>query len=353
MTILVQHLGSLGDTIVSIPALRAIRAEWPAARIVLMHNTWRTPRPGLVSPMDVLDRTGLVDASLPYVGDARRFGKLLVIGQTLRAIRRTHAEIAVFIGPTARSPEALRRDRAFFRAAGITRLIGYHACDAPRPDETGPTQVGTFPLEAQRKLDRLARDGVRAAASPANLRQPLLTPSAADASRVDAWLDARGVTPGMPLVAIGMTTLMPSKVWPHDRFVEIGRRLMQAGVLPIVTGAQADEAAGEALVAAWGGGLNGCGGWSLHESAVLLARCGRYLGLDSGGAHLAAAVGCRCTVITSGFTRPGQWDPLGPGHVILRHHTPCEGCGLEVCPLPDHPCMRGITVDAVWSGLSA
>jgi ADP-heptose:LPS heptosyltransferase len=387
MTIIVQHLGSLGDTIVSIPALRAICAEWPSARVILMHNSWRTPRPGVVSPARVLDRAydaasslgrlgvldrtsdaalsldnhgvsrnarsnndagayaeggdagaGLVDAYLPYAADASGLARLQVIAETWRAIRRMRADLAVFIGPTDRSAAALRRDRAFFRAAGITRLIGFHPCaDA------------NVLHEAQGKLDRLADDGVMAATSPSHMRLPLLTPSTTDTTRVTAWLATHGITPDAPLVAIGPTTMMPSKVWPADRFVELGRRFLSAGVRPIVDGAPSDRANGDGLISAWGGGLNACGSLSLHESAALLARCGRYVGLDSGPAHLAAAVGCRCIVLTSGRARPGQWDPIGSDHVILRHRTPCECCRLEVCPLADHPCMRGLTVDAVWA----
>ncbi|MEZ5316630.1 MAG: glycosyltransferase family 9 protein [Vicinamibacterales bacterium] len=348
MTILVHHTGSLGDTIVTIPSLRALRAEWPDARIVLLHTAGSAARPEAVPSDAVLRGSGLVDEFLPY---ARHVGGLALgreVVRVWRAIRRLAPSAAVFVGPSERAPSALRRDAALYRAAGVRRLYGFRpgaaswrgAADAPAPHE------------AVRKLDRLAADGLTSAADPRWLAAPLIDVDAGNRRAVDAWLDVVAGPHARP-VAVGPETLMPSKLWPKDRFVELGRRLLAGGWCPVIVGSGRDDGSAADWVQRWGGGLDAGGRWSVRESAALLSRCEAYVGVDSGLAHLTAAVARPAVVLTSGRAGIGQWDPLGTGHVVLRHRTPCEGCRLRDCPIEDHPCMTSLSIDTVWTTLTA
>jgi hypothetical protein len=58
-----------------------------------------------------------------------------------------------------------------------------------------------------------------------------------------------------------------------------------------------------------------------------------------------------CVVIQSANSFPGQWDPIGDSHSIVRAIGTCAGCLLQKCPRADHPCMQGITVDRVWKAV--
>ena len=55
----------------------------------------------------------------------------------------------------------------------------------------------------------------------------------------------------------------------------------------------------------------------------------------------------------SGCDKVGHFEPLGEGHIILRHNVSCALCGLieSPCPIKDHPCMTKIDVETVWRAI--
>ncbi|MBK9155792.1 MAG: hypothetical protein IPM25_16560 [Chloracidobacterium sp.] len=69
------------------------------------------------------------------------------------------------------------------------------------------------------------------------------------------------------------------------------------------------------------------------------------------GKKITFAVGTRCFAIYGGRNNPGLWYPLGEGHTLIRRPVACSPCRLHECPVPGHPCMTDITVDAVWEHL--
>ncbi len=320
MTILVHHVGSLGDSIVTIPALRALKAEWPDARLVLLHDGGSPTRPQAVPSSVVFGATSLISEFVPYGRHYRGAALARELVRVWQIIRRLRPWAAVFVGPSERAASALRRDKALYWLAGARRFYGFRAAAAD-----GERAIdGRRGHEAQRKLDRLADDGICSATDPRLLVPPLLDIAAADRITVDGWLDTIGATRDR-LVAVGPETLMAAKLWPKIRFVEVGRRLLANGWQPVLVGSGRGEGAAGDWVAEWGGGHDAGGRWSVGESAALLARCRAFVGVDSGVAHLAAAVARPTVVLTSGRADIGQWDPLGTNHTVLRHRTPCEG----------------------------
>ena len=113
-----------------------------------------------------------------------------------------------------------------------------------------------------------------------------------------------------------------------------------------------DAVLGDALCRAWGErSHNFAGVFSVYESAALLERCCGYLGNDTGTMHLAAMVGTPCVGLFSARDYPGQWEPYGQGHTVLRHETDCAGCMLEVCHERDNECLQRISVDEVFGAV--
>lgn len=332
--LLAHHVGSLGDTIVTIPALRAVRAEWPSHRVALL-----TTSGARLTARDVLDGDGLVDAFLVY--DRALSGPRLVretwrVARWLRQRRFSHV---VSLLPSERAAPAHRRDRWFFRACGIRTVYGYGEV---------PGDVASDAREDRRKLRRLAAAGIRAARAPHDAL-PLLV---LRPEEIEAGTRLAAPRPGRPLVAMGLTANWPSKHWPLERFAAIGRRLNAAGAEVLGVGGPADHAAFESLRAGWGFGVNACG-HPPRITAAALARCRAFLGVDSGSAHLAASVGTPCVVVAWAGMARGQWDPIGTGHAVIRLDVPCGGCRAERCGVAGHPCLTGIAVDPVWEALSA
>jgi ADP-heptose:LPS heptosyltransferase len=350
LKVLVYHIGQLGDTIVSIPALRAVRHYFGQhSRIYMLHDASQR----LVAADAVLEGSGLVDEFIPY-SPAKRFRNKLRTFLTLwRRLRRERFDAVVSLLPSDRSRRALLRDRTFFRACGIPRLIGFRPFRGAeiRPRHLSGRPVRT-PHEAVFRLRRLFAEGI-ANAGENLFALPLLILRREKEAAIDHWLERRRRDPKLPLVALCPGCKKPANSWPAERFVEIARRLVDLSrVELIILGGPAERELADSIVSALDGrAIHAAGCFSVMQSAALLSRCSLLVGLDTGTTHLAAAVGVKCVVIQSANSFPGQWDPLGDGHSVIRVETACEGCLLQECPVAGHPCMQNISVDRVWQAI--
>src|SRR4051794_8897676 len=66
---------------------------------------------------------------------------------------------------------------------------------------------------------------------------------------------------------------------------------------------------------------------------------------NTGPAHLAAAVGTPVVSLFAPTVPAARWRPWAVPHELLHVDVPCAGCRARVCPVPDHPCLGGVTVD--------
>jgi ADP-heptose:LPS heptosyltransferase len=348
--VLVYQIGQLGDTIVSVPALRAVRHHFGQnALLYVLHDVIHR----LVTAEMVLEGSGLVDEFIPYSPEKTLRQTPLTAAKLWRRLRREHFDAAVSLLPSDRPRWSLARDRLFFRACGIHRLLGFRPFPEsdirPRDLAGCPARV---PNEAVLRLRRIFSDGIDIA-SRDFFRSPLLAVSPDRQTTVNAWLERRRKHPSRPLIALCPGCKKPGNAWPPERFLAIARRL--AGLHQfelVILGGPAERVLANFLSDALGGqAVYAAGRFSIMESAALLARCRLLIGLDTGTTHLAAAVGVPCVVIQSANSFPGQWDPLGDRHTVIRADVPCQGCLRQDCGIAGHPCMRDISIDRVWTAI--
>lgn len=337
--LLVHHIGSLGDTIVTIPALRAVRTEWPRHRLALLTTSGHAA----TTARDVLEGDVLVDDFVEYRRTGPRTHVLREVWRVARTIRRRHIDRVVCLLPSARNASALRRDRLFFRACGVRHFHGYDVTSDGRAEQDW-SALG----EHQRKLTRLAADGV-AAARAEHAWMPLLTLRRSEREAGTSLLAS--AAPGRARLAMAVVSNWDSKNWPVQRFLEIGRRAHAIGAEIVGVGGSADGRVFDTLMAEWGFGVNACG-HPVRVTAAALAGCQAFVGPDSGAAHLAASVGTPCVVASWAGSVPRQWDPIGDGHLVVRVPVPCEGCQSAWCRTPGHPCITDLSVEGVWRALA-
>ena len=349
--ILVFHIGSLGDTLVALPAFWAVHDTFADARRVLL--TKAAARSSIPVGRDILDGSGLFDDYVSYDGDHHDYGsnpsrwrKLWGAAQLVRRLRAGRFDLAVYLAPSAREPAQIRRDLLFFRLAGIRHVIGAR---------TLQTVVGdTGVLEAERVLARLRGSAVVAA--PLSQARRDLALNAADRQFIEQWLGRHAP----PLrgrgrwVAFAPGSNLQSKLWPLERFAEVGRELIaRFDIVPVVVGGAEDQPRAVELLQAWGRGIDAAGALSVRQSAALLERCSLFIGNDTGTMHLAAAGGLPCVALFSARDVPGRWEPMGNGHQVLRKEVPCAGCMLVRCDERDRLCMKLISVDEVLRAATA
>ena len=343
--ILVYLFGSLGDTLVAIPALRAVRRNFPDCELSLLQNTQSG---SIVTAAQVIPEE-LVDNYLSYKSYSVGFSKVFDYYRLRRELKKQKFRAVIYLVISERPASSVFRDKLFFRSCGISHLYGFHAFSEK---EIYPLDSNQRPAltdnEAVRKLKRLKIDGINISREK-DLQIPLLKFSENEISETRKWLAVRRRKPKSRLIAIAPGCKTEANMWSLENFIQIGNRLIaDENCEIIVIGGKAEQSDGEKMISRWGEGLNAAGVLTVRQSGTLLSLCNFLIGLDTGTTHLAAAVGTRCLAIYGERNNPGHWYPLGCGHTLIYHPVKCAGCRLFVCPLPNHPCMKGITVDSVW-----
>ncbi len=343
--LLIYRFGHIGDTIASLPSLWALRTHFGNAHFTLLSAL--PSNPGRLPPEEVLPREGLVQKSLKYRGGAD-WRNVLSLGRCALALRHQRYRTLAYLVPSVRRRPDRRRDRLFFRLAGVTSFLGMTGF----PEDPFPRTANLRPVlvsnEADALLHRLGLSGV-SIPEPGEGRMDLgLTNE--ERLRIRQWWQQkgyRGCTRNR-WFALGVGAMWESKRWPVGRYLEVGRRLRaELGLVPVVVGGREDREIGSRLAASWKMGLCAAGELSVRESAALLEGCSFYLGNDTGPMHLAAAVGRPCVGVFSAQDWPGRWHPYGQGHQVLRSDPPCAGCRLPVCSRHLR-CLTDISVDAVY-----
>lgn len=142
----------------------------------------------------------------------------------------------------------------------------------------------------------------------------------------------------------------PSKRWPAERFVEVARRIQDKNLgLPVFIGSHEEKELLSPYLNRLRPNLEDLTGkTSLNELLGLFREADLFIGNDSGPAHLAAWAGCRLLTVFSGTNDFRQWAPWSSKLRILQHSVPCSPCEERVCPLKRQLCLDEITAEEVF-----
>jgi len=345
--VLVFRIGQLGDTLVSVPAMWAVRKYFKGAKITLLSD--EHPDLGYVRASDVLDRSGIVDDFLSYhfikpkKGFLSQSWKMIDLLHELRARKY---DTIVYLAPSWRSESQIRRDRWFFNLSGIKQFFGFGEFQH-FPKKLPGQPLPAVPQEGDLLLERLHKSGIEVPEIGKGRADINITEK--ESRAVERWLTSLPPDGGRTWIAVGPGSKMPAKVWPTERYAEAVRRLIEEfDIWPVVFGGHKDKELGQSLIQQWARGYNAAGALSVRQGIATLAKCSLYVGNDTGTIHMAAAAGIRCVGVYSARDYPGRWEPYGKGHFVLRKNRPCEGCQLQTCIERKAECITSIGVDDVF-----
>jgi ADP-heptose:LPS heptosyltransferase len=318
--ILVVRPDNVGDVLMAGPALRALAAAAPTARIDLLASPAGAAATGLLPWVDEAVVASVSWQQLPG-GNAREDDADPDAGLVATLAERDY-DAAVLLTSFSQSPwpaaEVCRRAGIGVRV-GTSKEFGGGALShwVPAPPDEGH--------QVDRALAVLAGVGVPAADATLYAEVP------ADArDRVVALLADRGVAGPYAVVAPGASC--PSRRWPADRFAATGRELAADGLAVVVSGT-AKEAD---LVAAAADGVPGAvtlaGDLDLPGLAALMAGAAAVVVNNSGGAHLADAVGTPVVELFAGTETVDQYRPRSVPAAVLTREVSCAPCRQLVCP---------------------
>ena len=325
--ILIRATNWLGDGVMSLPAIREVRESFPGAHLTLLARA---------SVADLYARERAIDHVLPYDGDRRR---------AAAELRREGFDSAILL------PNSFDAALLLWMAR-IPRRIGYNrdgrrwlltdAVPAPGPGEI-PRHERFYYLEL------LRRAGIIHEYPPcAEIR--LDGREQAREAGISALRDA-----GVPPPVIGVSpgaAYGDAKRWLPERFAETAASLARTHSAAVALfGSAAERPLCETIAAtirATGAVVhNFAGETTLRQFIDLAAACRLFLTNDSGGMHVASALGVP-TVAVFGATDDTTTGPTGAWSRVIREQVECSPCLLRACPI-DHRCMTRISAERVSS----
>ncbi len=330
----------LGDAVLTLPLIAALKTAWPGADIHFFVRAGLEPlfaaQPELSAVHGFAKRGS--DRSLAA---AARLG-LSLRGQGFDLWISPHTSLrSAFIAALSGAPVRLGYDRPWLSALAYTHTVSR---DFDRLEEIERLMRLLLPLGLPLDLDPV-------------LPTPRLVLPGPDLEAARAWRAGR---PG-PLLGLHPGSTWPTKQWPLQFFADIIARASASGVATAVFGGpgpETDLAARIIAQAKPGPGpiLNLAGTLSLPGLAAHLGLVDAYLTNDSGPMHLAWAQDTPVVALFGPTVRALGFYPRGPGSTVLELDLPCRPCGLHghaACPEGHHACMLTLTPDLVWPVLAA
>lgn len=316
--IVVRSTNWLGDAVMSIPALRALREHFPQSRIAILGRPWAAE----------------LYAGEPYCDEFLVYRDRLSAVRLLRAGRFDLAVLLPNSFDSALTPWLARVPRRVGYARDGRSALLTEAIARPRPSEI-PEHERFYYLELLRRAGWLA-------ALPAD-PDVRLSRAAALRARGKERFAARGwrepvigVSPG---AAYG-----GAKRWLPERFAEAARRVACGGPVAVF-GSREERSLCDEVARAIGSAHNFAGETRLGEFLELAAACRVLLTNDSGAMHVATAVGTP-SVTVFGPTNERATGPAGALARIVREPVECSPCGKRECPI-DHRCMTRVSAERV------
>lgn len=325
--VLIRGVNWIGDTIITLPALRGIRSALPDARITILLKPYLAP---------LFRRCTFLDGNLLYP-EGSGYGLIRKEKKLIETLRAQRYDLAVIL------PRSLRSALIPF-CARIPLRVGFQS-----------SCRGMFLThglaETKERLRCHQVEYYYHIARALGTREPLAHPALAIGSEEHAWADAfckqAGIADEHNIIAINPgSTYGAAKCWQPEKFAELARRLTAIPAVKVIfVGGYNNAALVDSLALQFRDRAATAVGQDLLNLAALLQRCHLVISNDTGPMHIAAAVGT-AVVALFGSTNPALTGPLGRGHRILKKDVPCSPCLKRTCP-ENHACMELLSVDEV------
>lgn len=319
--ILYINVSRIGDTLLVTPAVRAVAARWPQARIDLLAHPKREE---VLRHLPFAHRTGGIEKQR-----ARFMGRLPGKRYDLAFVCNFDAPLVEYALRVARHVVAFRQpdealNQRLYRAVEHPALQTTHAVDIQL---LLPAAVGATP--AGRALSYCVTAGEEQWAA--------------------GFLAEHRIDASHPLVGLQVASF-PTKAyrdWPPGHFSELCRRIRAAwpGARFLIFGGELEKARTSALAAELGDSATLCAGrLSLRETAALMNRIDLYVGVDTGPTHLMGALQRPMVALYHGYSPSRVLAPLDHPCLYAIDHPLADRCTPEAD-------MAAITVDRVWAAV--
>ena len=321
--ILLIRFGSLGDVVLTTPAIRAARKAFPDSHIAMVVGNRSAD---IVSANPHLDEIIIFHRQAKKLSELRRVAALLRerdFSVSIDMQRKFHSSLLAYMGK-------------------VNQRIGYHhpggfLCTIRIPDNENKHSV-------DRNLDLLKPLGVVDAD-----REPEMFLSREDRDYADSVFEERGLSSKSPVVGMFPGAGWRPRCWSAERFAAIGDLAVEQYEAGVVVFGGPDEADILDTVAQ---NMKSPvvlmkDRVTLRQLGAMIEKCDLFLSNDTGPMHISVAVKTP-TIALFGPGNHIKFQPIGEKHALIRHDVPCSPCKQFTNKCKDNICMKLITVDEVW-----
>jgi ADP-heptose:LPS heptosyltransferase len=327
--ILVANWAHLGDVLLTLPAIVAIRNTYPDAYVGMIVGSWAEIA---IRELQLIDQVHVIDhwfLNRNGVGRVARYRR--TCSRALPAIRAARYQVGIDFYPFFAPAHPL-----FYRC-GIPCRVGF--------DSGGFGPLLTHPvrwLDKDRSISDYARDLVKVVLPDIRdwkWRYPLRNgrPAAVEAA-------------ARPYIVVHPGAGSRVKDWGEGNWRDLIVRLKQQGHRIVLTGAGAyEEALAERITAGDDSTVNLVGKTDWEGFVSTVAGADALICPDSSAAHVGGLFEIPTVAIFTGTNNPAQWGPCNPYARLLVKQLACAPCYRPGCSAM--ACIRGVTVDEVLNAL--
>jgi heptosyltransferase-3 len=336
-TILLIQFGDIGDVVYSFPCARALKETMPEAKLVF---AVRQKAAGLIEGCQWADEVIAVDGT-PHGGV---WGTLRSQWRFWRAVWRYRFDLAIDLRTGTRGAILAFLSGASFRLApyALDGTLWRNRLFTHLVMPSGKQQQ----FIVEHYLETLAPYGIHTESL-----LPEINVSPKQLAEADGLLAAYGLEGRNKMVAIQPFSLWSYKEWRKEKMAALIRQVHEEYGVPVllVGGPDERERAKEIAALAGKGVSNLVGKTSIALLPALLQKCCLFIGVDSAGLHIAAAVGTP-TIGLYGPSAFATWAPRGERHLVVHKDFSCVPCNGKGCGNSQiSRCMEELGVEEVFS----
>ncbi|MBN1355650.1 glycosyltransferase family 9 protein [bacterium] len=329
--ILAIRLAYIGDVIMTLPVIPALKKVFPNARIDFLTSSFAAP---LLENIPGIYRVIPFDAPWFYLPG----GKTAHLVKTLQAGRY---DLGIdFRGDIRNIWHCLWRP-------GIPRRLSY-VSGGGGAFLTHRVFWENLGHKVEYHFDILRKSGFDVRSS-----DPALVLTDAERRRAREILNGYFQPDDRP-IAVHPGARKPMKQWGSERFAELVRKLREEDRKVVLLGGSGDAETAMAVRQTGGPDADLTGLLTIRELTGVLSWCSCLVCHDSAPMHIAAAVGTK-VVALFGPSRPAETAPCGPGHRVIEGECRFkDNCDEHICISPaGHTCMASISVEHVINGVKS
>lgn len=315
--ILIIQLGDIGDVVLSTPTLAALRKRFPKSKITM---AVRQKAKTLMEDCPLIDTVMVAD---------KRFGTLrewmLLTGRQMIGLIRSDYDLAIDLRTGVRGA-------VLALLSGAPQRVSFSADDEPVWRNWMFTHLADIPYELGTYVGDYYHEVLKVFALSRTPGPIKLWINEKKQRQADQICRAAGLDPHVPFIVLQPFSLWAYKELPEPHYIELIDSIRRQLKIPVaIVGGPNEKLRANTICQHFPKEVvNLAGSTTLAQLAALLVRSRLFVGIDSAGLHIAAAVG-RPTIGIFGPSAPESWAPRGKRHRVVQPEDPCVPCRGKGC----------------------